>query len=392
MHGDRMINRVTKLLAMVLGFSVHFAMAETPNANIQSITDEVDQQAGMLMEKYHIPGMAIAISIGGEQHFYHYGMADVNAGIKVSRHTLFELGSISKTFTRHIGQICTKPWSIKPWEIMQPSMRYLWEGTPIGNPKLINLATYTPGGVAAAVSQSSTPHDGMLGYYKAWQPEFAAGTHRLYSNPSIGLYGYLAALSMKREFSELMEQTVLPQLAMNNTFVKVPITEWAQYAFWFYAKNEPVRVSPGMLDAQAYCVKFTSADMLHYLEANMGLKPLSPQIAGAIKKTHKGYYDTSSFTQALGWEIYEYPLTLSKLLEGNSREMASQPTKVKASDDIVEKTGEVWINKTGSTGGFGAYVAFIPAKKLAIVMLANKNYPISARVEAAYKILTAAQE
>ncbi|MFV7643064.1 hypothetical protein ACNPK3_21335, partial [Shewanella algae] len=77
---------MTKLLAMVLGFSVHFAMAETPAANIQSITDEVDQQAGMLMEKYHIPGMAIAISIGGEQHFYHYGMADVNAGIKVSRH------------------------------------------------------------------------------------------------------------------------------------------------------------------------------------------------------------------------------------------------------------------------------------------------------------------
>ncbi|MFV7670120.1 serine hydrolase [Shewanella algae] len=237
-----MINRVTKLLAMVLGFSVHFAMAETPAANIQSITDEVDQQADMLMEKYHIPGMAIAISIGGEQHFYHYGMADVNAGIKVSRHTLFELGSISKTFTAILGSYAQ---SLGAFNLEDNAAKYVkvWEGTPIGNTKLINLATYTAGGLPLQFPNEVTTNDGMLAYYKAWQPEFAAGTHRLYSNPSIGLYGYLAALSMKREFSELMEQTVLPQLAMNNTFVKVPDNRVAQYAFGYNAKNEPVRVS-----------------------------------------------------------------------------------------------------------------------------------------------------
>ncbi|MDE2370233.1 MAG: serine hydrolase [Burkholderiales bacterium] len=44
-------------------------------------------------------------------------------------------------------------------------------------------------------------------------------------------------------------------------------------------------------------------------------------------------------------------------------------------------------DKTGSTGGFGADVAFVPAKRIGLVLLANRSFPIPARVEAVYTLL-----
>jgi beta-lactamase class C len=59
-----------------------------------------------------------------------------------------------------------------------------------------------------------------------------------------------------------------------------------------------------------------------------------------------------------------------------------------AIDPPLAPRGDVWINKTGSTNGFSTYVAFVPAKRLAIVMLANRSFPIEDRVKTAYAILS----
>ncbi len=51
--------------------------------------------------------------------------------------------------------------------------------------------------------------------------------------------------------------------------------------------------------------------------------------------------------------------------------------------------GDVWINKTGSTRGFSAYVAFVPARRIGVVLLANRSYPIAERIKVAYAIMRA---
>jgi beta-lactamase class C len=93
-------------------------------------------------------------------------------------------------------------------------------------------------------------------------------------------------------------------------------------------------------------------------------------------------------TQDLIWEQYRIPVRLETLLAGNSEKILLEPNPATQLDPPAPPEDAVLIDKTGSTNGFGTYVAFIPVKRFGIVLLANVNYPIPQRVKATYAIMT----
>ncbi|MGY5510851.1 class C beta-lactamase [Vibrio chemaguriensis] len=378
--------KLNNALVAILSLTSFVTFAKTESTVSSQLKSVVDECAKGLMNEYDIPGLAVAVTIDGKRYFYNYGFADESKGSLVTNDTIFELGSISKTFAATLTGYAQEKGKLNMDDKVKDYIPEL-ENSVLGNTKLVHVATYTAGGLPLQFPSEVTNDAEMMQYYKTWKPEYEAGTKRKYSNPSIGLFGYIGALSMKSDYTEMMETVILPELGMTNTFVDVPKDQLNNYAFGYSSEGKPVRVNPGILDAQAYGIKSTSLDMLQYIEANMGQAQLNTDIENALERTHTKYFDTDTFTQAVGWEGYDYPVSLSQLLKGNSSDVILNAKPVQAS--VSGTLGrDVWYNKTGSTGGFGAYVAYVPSEKIGIVILANKNYPNAERVEAAYNIIS----
>ncbi|RON47226.1 class C beta-lactamase [Pseudomonas frederiksbergensis] len=368
----------------VLGAGQCLAQGQTD----QQIQSTVDAAIKPMMQAQGVPGIAVAVTVNGEPHYFNYGVAAKENAQAVTENTLFEIGSVSKTFTATLGGYATATGKLALSDkasTVLPDLR----GSAFDKVSVVQLGTYTAGGLPLQFPDEADHADKMLGYFKQWKPVYAAGTHRQYSNPSIGLFGYLAAHTLGLPFDEAMTKTLLPKLGLKHTFLQVPQDQMSLYAQGYDKDGKPVRVGPGALDSEAYGVKTSAADMIRFVQANLKPASLDKPLQQAIATTHTGYYTVGNMTQGLGWERYSYPITLDKLLEGNSTPMAMQAHKVQWLNPPQPEPASVLINKTGSTGGFGTYVAFVPAKNIGIVILANKNYPIPERVKAAHQILSA---
>lgn len=353
-------------------------------ARLKAITDAAIKP---IMEKNGIPGLAVGISVDGESYIFTYGVMSKSTGQPVTAETLFELGSISKTFTATLATYAEANGHLSLSGRVRdylPGMK----GTAFGDVTLTHLGTHTAGGFPLQVPDNVKTETQLLAYLKSWKPSYGAGTHRTYANPSIGMLGYITAKAMGQAYDAAMQDTLFPALGLKDTFTVVPQAKLANYAQGYTRNDEPARLTPGILSSEAYGVRSTATDMIRFVNANLGLEKLDGKIRQAIASTHTGYFAVGAMTQDLVWEQYARPVALKTLVQSNSGALL-KTVPVQEIAPPLKPGQDVFVNKTGSTNGFGAYVAFIPQWKLGIVILANKNYPNEDRVTAAVEILTA---
>ena len=380
---------MTKSLSCALLLSVASAAFAAPMSEKQ-LAEVVERTVTPLMNAQAIPGMAVAVISQGQPHYFTFGKADVAANKPVTPQTLFELGSISKTFTGVLGgdaiargEIALGDPVAKYWPELTGKQ---WQGI-----RMLDLATYTAGGLPLQVPDEVTDTASLLRFYQNWQPQWKPGTTRLYANASIGLFGALAVKPSGMSYEQAMTTRVFKPLKLDHTWINVPKAEEAHYA-WGYREGKAVHVSPGMLDAEAYGVKTNVKDMASWVIANMKPDSLqAPSLKQGIALAQSRYWRVGAMYQGLGWEMLNWPVDAKTVVGGSDNKVALAPLPVAEVNPPAPPVKASWVHKTGSTGGFGSYVAFIPEKQLGIVMLANKSYPNPARVEAAYRILDALQ-
>jgi beta-lactamase class C len=382
-----MNSRTANLLAMAVFACAIPSVSHAADDRRASISSAVNRAIEPVIAENGIRGMAVGVIEGDAHYVFNYGLASAETRKPVTGDTLFELGSVSKTLTATLASYAQVTGYLS---LSDPTSKFLpaLQNTPFGNVSLVNLGTHTPGGLPLQVPDNISSNDQLMQYFKAWRPTYAPGTYRTYANPGIGTLGLIAAKSMGQDFDGLMERQLFPALGMKSTYINVPPAKLPDYAQGYTKDGAPIRMAPGVLSSEAYGVKTTATDMIRFVEANMDPIKVDDKLQRAIVDTHTGYFKAGPMTQDLIWEQYPYPVTLNTLLNGNSPAMILNATPVVEMKPPQHPRDDVWINKTGSTNGFGAYVAFIPQKRLGIVILANKNFPIDERVSAAYRILT----
>ena len=364
-------------------FSTGPVLAQTTTiADEAALKTAVSQQVTPLMQQQQIPGMAVAVLWQGKTFYYSFGKADLAANKAVTPDTLFELGSISKTFAGVIGAMALERGEIK---LTDPVAKH-WPALTAKQWQPINmqhLATYTAGGLPLFMPDSVIDKASLLSYYQQWQPEYAPGTQRVYANSSIGLFAHLAAGG--KGYAEVFEK-LTKTLQMPSTYLQVPAAAQAQYA-WGYNEGKPVRIGTGVLLDEAGGAKASVRDIATWLQVN--LKPeqvQDPVLQAGIARAQQRYAKAGQMYQGLGWEMLDYPVQLSALtamtdpsfVAGSAATVLAPPAPAIANS---------WVHKTGATGGFGAYAAFIPSRQVGIVLLTNKRYPNALRVQVAYRIL-----
>ncbi|MEP6741592.1 MAG: serine hydrolase domain-containing protein [bacterium] len=183
---------------------------EPADERFKTAYKRLDEFIARHMNEVDAPGMTLALADrNGLLRTSQYGFADVKAGIKVQPETLFEIGSISKSFVAvAILQLADED----KLDLNKPVKDYL--------PWLKVESSYAPFTTHHLLSHtaglSSVPLL-MRVATSTLRVGFEPGTKWLYSNLGYVLLGFLLEAIEKRPFAEIIRRRVLDPLAMNQS-------------------------------------------------------------------------------------------------------------------------------------------------------------------------------
>ena len=288
------------IAASTLLFATTPAIAgEAPADRLKALVDAAVQP---VMKANDIPGLAVAISLKGEPHYFSYGLASKEDGRQVTPETLFEIGSVSKTFTATLAGYALARTRCASTTAPASTGRHCRAAASTAS------ACSTSRPIPPAACRCSSPTRCRRTRHRS-ATTTASGSRPMRRAASASIPTRASACSaispraaLGQPFERLMEQQVFPALGLEQTHLDVPEAALAQYAQGYGKDDRPLRVGPGPLDAEGYGVKTSAADLLRFVDANLHPERLDRPWAQALDATHRGYYKVGDMTQGLGWE------------------------------------------------------------------------------------------
>jgi beta-lactamase class C len=140
------IARRAGTIALAVAATFMIPVATRAQERPDRIAEAVDRAFRPLLQQHDVPGMAVAITVGGRQRVFAFGVQARGTRQPVTGDTLFEIGSVSKAFTATLATFAEAQGRLSFSDRPSRFMRAL-EGSAIDGATLLQLGTYTAGGL-----------------------------------------------------------------------------------------------------------------------------------------------------------------------------------------------------------------------------------------------------
>jgi CubicO group peptidase (beta-lactamase class C family) len=307
-------------------------------------------------------GVVVGIVDGPDQRTLARGVTRAD-GDSVNGDTVFEIGSITKTFTAlaladRVEQGAVRlgaPVSAFPPDSVDVPGQ---EGTSI---TLEHLVTHTAGLPRLPPNQDEPsdwedPDDPYAAYsvpelYRGLEQTtllHAPGTAFQYSNFGAGLLGHVLARRSDTTYRALIRNRISARLGMEDTWADLPEGPKQRFAtghrpdgstapYWHFRESM----------AGAGALRSSARDMMTYLEAQLGQAGAPSPLRRAIERSHTTLHDREGEKAvAYGWLV-------------------------------SNQDGHTVFAHNGGTGGFRSFIGFNPEQNVGVVVLSNVEQDVT---------------
>lgn len=315
-----------------------------------AFAEEIDRLVQPYLDESIVVGMVVGAVRGEESSVRGYGRVRRNDPAKPDGNTVYEIGSVTKTFT---GLLLADAVTRGDMRLDQPAARWL-PGTarmprhadrPI---TLADLATHVSGlpRLPANLNSSSEkdPYadyaaEDLYAFLKSHTPQCAPAVEQEYSNLGFGLLGQILAEQAGKDYEQLVRSVIATPLGMHDTGIELTESMRSRLAPPHGADLTPASPWRFQAMAGAGALRSTAEDMIRYARAH--LDPPDNQLGEAIElawRVHQPPIAPQDFAMGLGWHL--------------------------ARDGITR-----WHN--GQTGGYHAMLLIDRPRRIAVVVLSN---------------------
>ena len=316
-----------------------------PAASRQKNIDSFIQKKGdSLLTTEKLPGIFVGLMHGNNKRFFNFGFADPDKKKPFDSATIFEAGSITKTFTAYILENVLQANKISDTTSILP---YLPDSVQTNKAlsavcflSLLNHTSGLPRLPNNLPLTSSAPYDNytatdLFAYLKQCKPKPDGESN--YSNLGAGLAGWLAERIAGKDFNTLLKTDVLRPFGMKDALA----VNSRKAQGYFGTSKQPFWNMNVLYPAGG--VHCSANDLLNYLQ-DMSLPDSKKEVQTTV--IEKLLQPTVAITPAMhvgrAWHT----------LEQNRKPII------------------YWHN--GGTYGFSTFAAFVRETKLAVVVVVNQ--------------------